>query len=267
VTPSHDPASSGTPANAALRARSFGAVADAYDRIRPGYPAELFDDVIAYAGSTARILEVGAGTGRATAALAGHGFAVHAIEPDAVMAEVLRERCEQWPLVEVTVASFEQEPTDGSYDLLLSAQAWHWVDPHQRWIRAAAVLRTGGALALFWNHDHPRNAELRRRLQAAHDRWTPGIQVDDSVPDGDVSGEWPGSQLAKLAEFTDLETRRYGWERVLSAADYVELLSTMSAYNVRPSAAREGLFAEVLEIAGDVVVLRMDTVLYLARRT
>jgi len=48
--------------------------------------------------------------------------------------------------------------------------------------------------------------------------------------------------------------------------DYVRLLSTLSAYAVRPAAAREALFDEVLEVAGDEVVLTMDTALYLARR-
>ena len=49
--------------DSAARARSFGRVADAYDRIRPGYPSALFDDLLAYAGPVGRVLEVGAGTG------------------------------------------------------------------------------------------------------------------------------------------------------------------------------------------------------------
>jgi hypothetical protein len=168
--------------------------------------------------------------------------------------------------VEVTVGGFETEPTDGPYDLLVAAQAWHWVDPHQRWIRAGQCLRPGAALALFWNHDHPGDELLRARLQEAHDRWTPGIRVDDAVAAGDALAEWPGPHLVRLAEFTDVEARRYRWERSLSGADYAELLSTMSAYNVRPAEARDGLLTEVLEIVGDEIMLSMETVLYLARR-
>jgi trans-aconitate methyltransferase len=249
--------------NAAARARSFGAVADAYDRIRPGYPAAMFDDLLAYAGPVGRVLEVGAGTGHATAELVARGLAVHAVEHDAAMASVLASRL---PTVEVTVGGFETEPTDGPYDLLVAAQAWHWIDPHQRWIRAAECLRSGAALALFWNHDVPCGEPQRLLLQAAHDRWTPGIRIDDAVPVGDAVAQWPATHLAKLAEFTDVAARRYNWERSLSGHDYVELLSTMSAYNVRPAEARESLFAEVLEIVGDEVVLSMETVLYLARR-
>jgi SAM-dependent methyltransferase len=249
--------------NAAQRSRSFGAVADAYERIRPGYPAALFDDLLAYAGPVGRVLEAGAGTGRATAELVARGLPVHAVEHDASMASVLLSRL---PSVEVTVGGFETGPTDGPYDLLVSAQAWHWIDPHVRWVRAASCLRSGGALALFWNLDLPTNDALRELLQEAHDRWTPGMRVDDREPVVDLLAEWPGPDLAGLPEFTDLEARRYAWERQLSGADYVELLSTMSAYSVRPAAAREGLFAELREIVGDEIVLRMETVLYLARR-
>jgi SAM-dependent methyltransferase len=256
--------SDGSLKNAAARARSFGAVADAYDRIRPGYPAQLFDDLLAYAGPVGRALEVGAGTGRATAELVARGLAVHAVEHDPAMASVLASRL---PTVEVTVGGFETEPTDGPYDLLVSAQAWHWIDPDQRWVRAAQCLRPGGALALFWNHDLPADELLRVQVQAAHDEWTPGIRVDDEAPMGDVLAEWPGPQLAELTDFADVQAHRYGWERTLTGVDYVELLSTMSAYSVRTAEARAGLFDALLEIVDDAIVLSMETVLYLARRT
>ena len=253
------------PSMASLRARSFGPVADSYDRIRPGYPAELFDDLLGYASPpVVRVLEVGAGTGRATLALSQHGLIVQAVEPDPLMAAVLRERV---PSAQVTVGSFEQAPVDSAYDLLVSAQAWHWIDPLVRWTRAAEVLRPGGSLALFWNHDHPADPEVAARLQAAHDRWTPDIRIDDPLPEGDAADQWPGPHLAQLSAFTDLESRRYSWQRVLSGQDYVELLSTMSKYRVQSEATRSALLADLLDVAGDQVVVSMDTVLYLARRT
>src|SRR2546430_12182297 len=71
-----------------LRARSFGAVAADYDRYRPRYPDQLADDVVA-ALPGRRVLEVGAGTGIATAAFAARGMAMTCVEPDAEMAAVL----------------------------------------------------------------------------------------------------------------------------------------------------------------------------------
>ncbi len=249
---------------ASLRRLSFGPVADAYDRIRPDYPAALFDDVLGYARAPLdRVLEVGAGTGKATRALTARGLFVHAVEPDPQMAAVLRERV---PSAEVSVGGFETTPTDTAYDLLVSAQAWHWVDPQLRWARAAQVLRPGGALALFWNHDHPADPSVAARLQVAHDRWTPDIRIDDPLPEGDVGDQWPGPFLAQLSAFTDLESRHYAWQRVLPGADYVDLLSTMSTYRIQSAETRDALLAELLVAAGDEVVVAMDTVLYPARR-
>jgi SAM-dependent methyltransferase len=258
VTPEYLPES-------ALRARSFGQVAAAYDRMRPSYPSTLFDDLLSYCRSPVeRVLEIGAGTGKATFDLVARGLSVHAVEPDPAMAAVLATRV---PSVRVSVGGFETTPDDRSYDLLVCAQAWHWVDPVARWVRAAEVLRPGGALALFWNHDRPADAELTAQLQVAHDRWTPDIRIDDPLPEGGAADQWPGPFLAQLSSFTDLESRRYTWERVLSGADYVELLSTMSKYRVQSEATRRRLFDDLLVVAGESVVVAMDTTLYLARRT
>lgn len=253
-------------ADAGRRARSFGAVAATYDRIRPGYPAELVDDLLAYAAPVRRALEVGAGTGLATTAVASRGVPVRAVEPDPEMAALLVRRVAPWPEVVVTIGGFEQEPNDGPYDLIFCAQAWHWVDPHLRWQRAASLLRPGGGLGLFWNRDRCVDAELEARMQQAHDRFTPGIQIVDAEPDEPATA-WPARHLATLPEFGDLDYRGYTWQRTMRGADYVELLSTVSAYNVRPAQAREALFADLLEIIGDELVLDMTTGLYLARRT
>lgn len=88
------------------RARSFGARAEAYERFRPGYPAELVGTVAAYAGRAPRTaLEIGAGTGKATRLFAAHGVAVTATEPDGAMLAELRRRVP--PHVRTVQAAFE----------------------------------------------------------------------------------------------------------------------------------------------------------------
>lgn len=102
------------------RALSFGAAAAAYERFRPGYPDELVDAVVAYAGRPVRTaLEIGAGTGKATRAFAARGIAVTATEPDRVM---LAELGKHVPATVVTVqASFEDLPLNPVYDLVFAA--------------------------------------------------------------------------------------------------------------------------------------------------
>jgi ubiquinone/menaquinone biosynthesis C-methylase UbiE len=50
----------------------FDEAASLYDEVRPGYPEDLFDDVISLSGIPAggRILEIGCGTGQVTVPVA-----------------------------------------------------------------------------------------------------------------------------------------------------------------------------------------------------
>src|SRR4051812_13872094 len=105
----------------------FGETVELYDAARPDYPAALIDDVIAASGP-GPALEVGAGTGKATVAVAARGVDLTCIEPDPRMAGTLRRNVAAYPAVRVVDATFESWPPDRGYGLLYSAQAWHWVD-------------------------------------------------------------------------------------------------------------------------------------------
>ncbi|GIF45964.1 methyltransferase family protein [Asanoa ferruginea] len=246
-------------------ARVFGEVADEYDRIRPGYPPALVDDVLAYARlGGAPAIEIGAGTGKATVAFARRGVAVTAVEPDEKMAAVLAGRVSD---VTVVASSFEEHLPTRRYGLLYSAQAWHWTDPAVRWQRAADALAPGGALALFWNIDRPADPDVRAVVLAAHRRHTPQI-----VPNFETSDErslrssWPGTDLVALPEFGDLSERLYRWDRPMSTVDYVAYLSTRSDYRLLDGDVRARLFLDIEGSLGDQVDLHVETALYLARR-
>jgi len=246
----------------------FGEVADEYDRIRPGYPPELVDDVLAYARlDGAPAIEAGAGTGKATVAFAERGVAITAIEPDAAMAAVLAHRLADRPDVTVVNSTFEEYAPDRRYGLLYSAQAWHWTDPAVRWRRAADALAPGGALALFWNSDRPADPDVMAAIVAAHRRYAPRVEFPtEAIDEARLAGEWPGTDLARLPDFGDLSERLYRWERSLSTADYLSLLSTHSAYRILDGGVRDELLATLERSLGDRVDLLVDTGLYLARR-
>ena len=114
---------------------AFGRVADLYDRARPSYPAEVIDELIDAAALQpgSRVLEVGAGTGKATEQLAERGLAVLALEPDAAMAALARRRCASHPLVEISQLAFEDWRAHERVHAVASAQAWHWIAPDVRW--------------------------------------------------------------------------------------------------------------------------------------
>ncbi|MDQ0992299.1 class I SAM-dependent methyltransferase [Streptomyces sp. V3I7] len=137
---------------AADRAHSFNAVAAQYAANRPSYPPALLDTVEELAGrplAGARVVDVGAGTGIATALLHALGADVVAVEPGAGMAAEFRRAL---PGVPVVRGSGDALPiADAGADFITYAQAWHWTDPARSVPEVLRVLRPGGALALWWN--------------------------------------------------------------------------------------------------------------------
>ncbi len=72
------------------RRLTFGAHADAYERARPEWPAEAARWLVPEDAEL--VVELGAGTGKLTRAIAALGLRVAALEPDPRMLAVLRER-------------------------------------------------------------------------------------------------------------------------------------------------------------------------------
>ncbi|MFE2282065.1 class I SAM-dependent methyltransferase [Streptomyces sp. NPDC059454] len=134
------------------RAHSFNAAAAQYAANRPSYPPALFDAIEELTGrplAGARVVDVGAGTGMATARLHERGADVIAVEPGEGMAAEFRRTLPDVPVVRGDGNALPL--ADHRADLLTYAQAWHWTDPAHAVPEAVCVLRPGGALALWWN--------------------------------------------------------------------------------------------------------------------
>jgi ubiquinone/menaquinone biosynthesis C-methylase UbiE len=128
----------------------FDGVARLYAATRPGYPRELADFAAATAGAGpgSAVLEVGCGTGQLTERLAPLRCALTAIDVGASMIEVARERVTGGDVAFLAVSFEELDAREGSFDLVISGAAFHWVDPEVRFRKAARLLRPGGWLAV-----------------------------------------------------------------------------------------------------------------------
>ncbi|MFT4286758.1 class I SAM-dependent methyltransferase [Nocardioides sp.] len=127
--------------------RSFGKVADAYDRGRPSYPREAVEWLVG--AGPKQVLELGAGTGKLTRTLVELGHEVFATDPDDAMLDVLSRNL---PEVRATAGTAEQIPApDQSFDVVIAGQAYHWFDPETALPEIARVLKEGGVLGLVWN--------------------------------------------------------------------------------------------------------------------
>ena len=231
------------------RALSFGAAAQAYERFRPGYPEELADLVLAYAGRPVRTaLEIGAGTGKATRLFARRGVAVTATDPDAAMLAELRRHVPDE--VRVRQAAFEQLRAGERHDLVYAAAALHWTDPDRRWERIAGLLASGGVFASFGGPLRLADPALRDAVAATRSEFL----ADDEIPSPD--GTPPDVRQSEIA-------RRI----TMSADDYVGLLSTVSAYLELPPPVREQVFRRVRDVLPGTVEVTSDVTVHLARRT
>ena len=194
------------------QSRSFGAAAGAYQRGRPPYPAAAIDWLVP--AGVRRILDLGAGTGKLTRLLADRGFEVLAVEP---IAEMRAELTRAVPGVQVLEGVAENIPLRGrSVDLVLAAQAWHWVDPALATAEVARVLAPGGTLGLVWNIRDERMdwvAELGRII-AGGSQEDRGFDLD-SVP---LVG----------APFGPLEQIRIEWTHRLQPDALVDLVASRS---------------------------------------
>jgi SAM-dependent methyltransferase len=200
------------------RAESFGTVAAEYDRYRPSYPDALIDDLMAARPAT--VLDIGCGTGKAARLVAARGPSVLGVEIDPGMAAVARGHG-----IEVEIGSFEDWDDRGRrFDLIISGQAWHWVDPDIGAPKAARLLADGGAIALFWNYD-----ELDTASQAVVD----GVYAALAPQLRDAGPNKPGDrvdQLRATGAFGSIDVVTYPWQRTVSADEWVGVVGTQSAH-------------------------------------
>ncbi|MEO6859550.1 MAG: class I SAM-dependent methyltransferase [Solirubrobacteraceae bacterium] len=186
---------------------AFGQVAELYDRARPSYPAEVMQGLVQNMALQAGgpILEVGAGTGKATVQLAARGLRVIGLEPDQEMASVARRKCAGLERVSIVESDFEHWPIEESFPALISAQAWHWIDPGLRHRKAAEAVSTGGTLAALWMFPAWERCALREAFSRAYEA-APELVADfsmhpDSQPDR-LAGDWE-HEIAQCAGFQE----------------------------------------------------------------
>lgn len=268
---------------------AFDTIADRYDRVRPGYPARVFDDIAALTGvpAGARVLEIGPGPGNATRDLLARGWRVHAVEPGAALAARAVANFAGHPFT-VDVTRFDDWVPDRTYDMLFSATAYHWVAPEVRWRLAADVLEPGGALALVTNRTVA-GGNFNDIYQASadlHARFAPEVEFGLSpsaesllaqvhAAADDIGALWEASETksghSRAGEwFSAPAIRSYEWETAYDADDAAALLSTYSPYLRVPPERRAALLSGVTEIVradfGGVATRRYLAVLAVARR-
>lgn len=215
------------------RAQSFGAIAEDYDRLRPTAPDAALDWLLPAGCRT--VVDLAAGTGLFTRALAGRVPEVIAVEPDARMREVLAARR---PGVEVVDGRGEaMDLADASADALFVSSAWHWLDPDRALPEIARVLRDGGRLGVLWTSSD-RDVEWVRDL----DRAVAGDPAASRAESESGAGQ-RGSHRAVAPPdsplFERVDQASFPFVRSTAVEDIIESLGTYSQVITLEPADRE----------------------------
>ncbi|MEU0839372.1 class I SAM-dependent methyltransferase [Streptomyces sp. NPDC005962] len=233
--------------------RTFDEDAELYDRARPGYPPELYDGLTELAGVRpgSRVLEVGCGTGQATVPLAGRGCRITAVEAGPHMTAVARRNLAGAAAVEVVTAEFESWPLpEEPFDAVVSATAFHWIDPAVRITKAADALRPGGALAVVRSqHVWGGTEEFFVGVQRCYERFDPETPPGLRPPAAaDIDGSDHAEEVTRSGRFGPTVFRRYEQDLTYATSDYLDLLRTYSGHRALPEAARNGLLGCVANL-------------------
>jgi ubiquinone/menaquinone biosynthesis C-methylase UbiE len=239
-------------------AKSFDRTAEEYERTRPDYPDAVLD--LVPVPSDARVLDLGAGTGKLTRVLVRRYAAVVAVEPLDRMRAVLERVV---PDAEALAGTAEEIPLpDASVDAVFAAQAFHWFANDDAVGEIARVLRPGGTLCLVWNagdesRPSPLPAEYAAYLAALH---APALaRAHAGVP-------W--RELVVRGPFDEPQEASVPHEHVIDRTGLLENARTFSWIGSRPDDEQAEILARLgaLLPEGTYAVPNLANVLWATRR-
>jgi SAM-dependent methyltransferase len=240
---------------------SFGSEAERYGRARPGYPEALVTRIV-HVSPGRELVDVGCGTGIAARQFQAAGCRVLGVEPDERMAALARKDG-----LDVEVATFEEwDPAGRSFDAVVAAQAWHWVEPVAGAAKAAQALNVGGHFAAFWNAFLP-PTEIGEAFARVYRRVATGLPFNPwagSAVDGyDRMCDKAADGLGQSGQFSEPERWRFDWDRRYTRDQWLDQVPTFGGHSQIPPVELDRLLVgigEVVDAAGGAFTMNYATV-------
>lgn len=241
-----------------------------YDKMRPTYIKDLYEDVIKFANldSNKNALEIGIGTGQATLPFLNTGCELTAIELGENMAKFSKEKFAKFQNFDIINDDFENVNLENSnYDLIYSATAFHWIPQEVGYTKVFNLLKSDGVIALFWNHPSPANDKLNFEMQKAYNKYSP-TQISTIHKFSEEKCMQIAETVSKYG-FVDVAYKLYHQTRVFDAPQYMSLLNTNSDHRARQDETRillESELSNAINNFGGKIAINDTIDLYLARK-
>ena len=233
-----------------------------YDKVRWDYPPEIYADILDYSRTRGKkAVEIGAGTGKATAPMLNAGYDVTAVEMGANMAEFINDKFKHWDNFNVVATDFESAVLpENTYDIIYAASAFHWVNAEVGCPKVFRLLKKGGTFALFRNNAVPEDGnELYEEIQAVYGKYyyrhykpspRPTRISDMSYEDFLAPNEiHRGFRFERMEDygFENVAMKLYKTSLIYNADEYIALIDTYSDHRALPDEDRLALYAGIKE--------------------
>ena len=255
---------------------TFDTAVSLYDKMRPGYTGEIYSAIFDYVhiDGSSRVVEVGSGSGQATLPVLKTGCSLTAVEYGENFSGLLRDKFKDYAKFDVVTGKFEDVSLDaGSYDLVFSATAFHWVPEEVGYTKVHSILKEGGAFARFANRpqistDDP---DLLQEINGIYDAYYNKYYDIEPAPRKRFTEE-TARDIANIPArygFTDIRYHLFHRDRVFTAKEYVQLLGTYSDHIAIEEGIRMVFFDKIedaIERHGGSITINDTLDLELARK-
>ena len=223
---------------------TFDDVPSLYHKARPRYPEPFFDRIAEIAGTSPgfRVLELGSGTGIATRPMLERGWSVDCIEPGGALAEIAREDLREFPNLSTEVTTFEDwSGEEASYDLIVSATAFHWIKSDVRYTKSHRYLKPGGHLAVIqYQHVADGDVAMFDEIQDCYLAHMPGTNKRETLKPPTKRTQ-SARDMKRSGLFDVVESDSLLEIIPYTRAEYFDLISTYSGHRMLEPAQFDAL--------------------------
>jgi SAM-dependent methyltransferase len=250
----------------------FGTDPSVYEAGRPDYPDWVYRTLHERCGlgPDARVLEVGPGTGLVTRHLLSAGASVTVVEPDPGLADVVAAGS---PTVTVVRSSLEEAGLPASsFDLIVAATSFHWVDQRVGLETLRRCLKPGGWVAVWWTlfRDPSATDTFTREVEQILGPTTRGAFDEEDRPPFQLDREHRVRDLSAWGGLVDLTAEVVPMPSVLSTERARALYGSMATVLRRPPEEQHRLLDAIERLAedrfGGTVERQFVTAMYTGRR-